>query len=155
MTKSHSQNHHLRSILRLRKLCRPTINRWALVRNFRFARGFHRPDPTTSDVDYGIPNRCATSSAAFPTSSAVCADQNPYIGVIVYNPLRPNTGEYRTTDPSEWVIDWNAGRKATGFADCVNLGHFRPDLARKNAPNYVHFALCLAFDYLDCTGEFA
>ena len=39
---------------------------------------------------------------------------------------------------------------ATSFEDCVNLGLAKPSYALKNAPNYVHFVLCLVFDDLDC-----
>lgn len=86
-------------------------------------------------------------------SSAVCADQNPDIGLIVQDPVRPSNLDWTSTNWSQWEVIPNPNRKATALADCVNLGLARPDLARKNAPNYVHFVLCLAFNELDCTSR--
>ena len=60
----------------------------------------------------------------------------------------PPDGDYSITDFSQWVADPNT--PATDFLEAALLGIVSPQRARLNAPNYVMFAICLAFEDLDC-----
>lgn len=64
----------------------------------------------------------------------------------------PPNGDYSIADLTEWVSD--AGTPAVNFIDAGLLGLANPESARLNAPNYVMFALCLAFEDLDCLHRF-
>ncbi len=87
----------------------------------------------------------------FPISAAVAADQNLKLGLTIQPRIVPIDGDWMSTDWSQWEFPDPLVGSAVSFEDCVYLGLAKPSYARKNAPNYVHFALCLAFDDLDCT----
>ncbi len=64
--------------------------------------------------------------------------------------LVPTDGDWESTDWSQWQFPNQFAGAATSFEDCIHLGLAKPGFARRNAPSYVHFALCVAFDDLDC-----
>ena len=64
----------------------------------------------------------------------------------------PPNGDYSITDLTQWIVD--ADVPAVSFFDAGLLGLADPERARLNAPNYVMFALCLAFEDLDCLTPF-
>ena len=90
------------------------------------------------------------SSLLIPINTAIGADQNPNLGLIIQPRVLPIDGNWMDRNSSNWGFPDEWPGFAVSFVDSVYLGLAKPSYARKNAPNYVHFALCLAFVDLDC-----
>lgn len=92
--------------------------------------------------------------ASFSTSPQLMAwfrsDHNPNAGTKFQPALEPDDGDWTSTDWSQWNFPDPLNYLAVSLEDCVNLGLAKPSYARKNAYSYVHFAICVANDDLDC-----
>lgn len=86
-----------------------------------------------------------------PSDDAVLADQNRNLGLRFQPGVVPDNGNWSSDDWSQWNFPDPLEGDAVSMKDCIELGLAKPRYARKNAPSYVHFALCLYFDELDCT----
>ena len=92
------------------------------------------------------------SFSIFPQSMAwFRSDNKPNTGTKFQFAPEPDDGDWTSTDWSQWNIPEEESYPAVSLQDCVNLGLAKPSYARKNAYNYVHFALCVANDDLDCS----